>query len=179
MQLVSDLFSGLSLKAAVAVVAGGLMGLFDMAHPSVRPLAYLMLFDFALGAAHAWKCGLFGWPGIKRGIGKFAVYAMALGITSVADSGLDTEILGVSPLTWSFCVYLITCEALSCLRHLTVLGGPKLPPWLFSRLEYLQKSMETPQRRREDWQLPPEPPAPEAAPEAAPEPKAKKKGAGQ
>ena len=137
-----DLSLGGALKSFVALVLWVVLAFFDLENPAHKALIYLMVLDYALGAAHAWKCNRFMQLFFWRGLSKFIVYALAIFIADLADKGMGVYLLGTS-LSSALCAYLVANEALSALCHLGEFGVP-IPPWLLAKLRFYKKNIEAP-----------------------------------
>lgn len=141
--LVANLVNGLTTAPSIKLLLGFAIALFakllGLSHSAVQALMLLMLCDYFLGAAHAWKENRLEFSKLKRGLGKFIVYGVAINITWLADEGMGTEAVGFS-LRNLLCGYLSANEALSALTHLAEFGFP-FPVWLKERLRHYRDSI--------------------------------------
>ena len=151
--LVANLVNGLTTAPSIKLLLGFAIAVFakllGLSHSAVQALMLLMLCDYFLGAAHAWKENRLEFSRLKRGLGKFIVYGAAINITWLADEGMGTEAMGFS-LRNLLCGYLSANEALSALTHLAEFGFP-FPVWLKERLRHYRDSIGAmPPRRRDN-----------------------------
>lgn len=151
--LVANLVNGLTTAPSIKLLLGFAIAVFakllGLSHSAVQALMLLMLCDYFLGAAHAWKENRLEFSKLKRGFGKFIVYGAAINITWLADEGMGTEAMGFS-LRNLLCGYLSANEALSALTHLAEFGFP-FPVWLKERLRHYRDSIGAmPPRRRDN-----------------------------
>lgn len=134
----------LRLHGALKGVGGFLLtvgsALFGLPHAPSEALLKLMVFDFALGAAHALKESEGLDPAkIARGIRKFIVYGVAINVARLLDVGTGATLFGIS---WhgAICGYLCANEALSALTHLEAFGFP-FPREVKTRLRQYRDNM--------------------------------------
>jgi len=134
------------LRAGVALVFAGvssvLSWVFDLAHPSMVFLLWLVLIDSVLGAACAWSEHRFSIKVFVRlGGTKLFAYALIFIVTHVSDKGigLDGFILNI---TVALSCYAISGEAGSALRKINKLFPGYVPIWALDRLDRLHSGFE-------------------------------------
>ena len=137
-----DLSNAAWLKALFALCFTGVVALLRLDLPNVEALMTLMVFDYALGFAHAWKENKQDPYKFARGVTKFIVYGLAINVVVQADKGMGLE-SSLFSLRNLLCGYLIANEAISALTHLSAFGVP-VPVWLFERLRKYRDNIEHP-----------------------------------
>ena len=144
-----DLAAAAWAKTACAFLFTACLRFFGLDHSPIEALMTLMVCDYILGFAHAWREKNIDVGKLRRGLGKFIGYAMALNIAWLADKGMNIPLDAAYSLRNLLCAYLAAHEAFSALTHLGAFGVP-IPVWLMDRLRSYRKSIEHPKRRRSD-----------------------------
>lgn len=142
-QYAADVSTAACAKGVFAFCLTMTMGFFGLAHPPIEALMLLMLCDYALGFAHAWQEENIDVGKMRRGLGKFVGYALALNIAWLADRGMGLPTGAVYSMRNLLCAYLVANEAISALTHLAYFGVP-VPVWLMERLRSYRSSVENP-----------------------------------
>jgi len=145
---VADLATAPCVKAVIGLCWLCIGYLFGLPNPATEALIYLMIIDYALGTAHAWKDNRQSFQSFARGVLKFIVYGVAINIANHVDVGIGPMAFGIS-FQVMLCGYLCANEALSALTHLGEFGVP-IPPWFMERLRNYRKTCENPRRRASD-----------------------------
>lgn len=120
-----------SVAAAAFAWLAGVMGGVGKVLPF---LALLLVLDYALGFARAWRSGRISAAKLRAGVWKFFFYFTAVFVVAAVDGALGTAwTLFHIPMGAFFVLYLCVNEAMSCLDHLQSFGVP-VPAWLSTRL---------------------------------------------
>lgn len=145
MQFLANIYNELitegGLKAALGLLWSFILTSAGYPETAIEALVYLLVADFILGFARAWRdCTLRG-DKIRYGAYKFVVYWAAIALFVQVDKtlthALPMEISSANLLI----AYLGVNEALSCLAHLSAFGLP-VPEHLVKRLTRYKEKLE-------------------------------------
>lgn len=147
--LYNELTTECGLKAALGLLWSFILTSAGHPETAIEALIYLLVADFILGFASAWRdCNLRG-DKIRNGAYKFVAYWAAIAIFVQADKTLINALSVEVPLTNLLIAYLGINEALSCLAHLSAFGLP-VPEHLMKRLTKYKEKLSEPERGEEE-----------------------------
>jgi len=132
---VADQFGLKAIGGTCLGVVGWLLGGFDLPFGA---LTILFCADYLLGFSRAFYERRLSLAKMRKGIGKFLLYVIAVAIAHVLDLAISTSWLQ-SPARDLMIAYLAINEFLSAADHLAALGI-RLPAWLMERLRHCRDS---------------------------------------
>ncbi|MCD8106546.1 MAG: phage holin family protein [Oscillospiraceae bacterium] len=151
MQFLANIYNELitegGLKAALGLLWSFILTSEGYPETAIEALVYLLVADFILGFALAWRdCTLRG-DKIRHGAYKFVAYWAAIALFVQVDktlaNALPMEVSSANLLI----AYLGANEALSCLAHLSAFGLP-VPEHLVKRLTRYKEKLEENEPRK-------------------------------
>jgi len=145
MQFLATLYNELitegGLKAALGLLWSFILTSAGYPETAIEALVYLLIADFILGFARAWRdCALRG-NKIRHGAYKFVAYWVAIALFVQVDKTLVSALPVEISLANLLIAYLGVNEALSCLAHLSAFGLP-VPEHLVKRLTKYKERLE-------------------------------------
>ena len=142
MDTLRELSSLAALKFGLAISMAWVLRMAGHPDSAAMLLFALILCDFLLGIAHAWKLRIFLGRYIVHNAFKFFGYWMAV-VVFVLTDGIIQKAFPILPVSLSdtFIAYLAINETLSCVSHLAYFGVP-VPEALLQRLrDYRDSSL--------------------------------------
>jgi len=137
----NELITEGGLKAALGLLWSFILTSAGYPETAIEALVYLLVADFILGFAHAWRdCTLCG-DKIRHGAYKFVTYWAAIALFVQVDKTLVNALPVEISLANLLIAYLGVNEALSCLAHLSAFGLP-VPEHLIKRLTRYKEKLE-------------------------------------
>lgn len=149
MDVISDYLGALGVHAGFKASWSFVFLVLSAALGGVGTLAVLlvtiMVLDYILGFCRAWCTCTISGKKMREGIVKFILYATGVVVVSIADASVAEtlrpllrmlEYIGVyvqNPVRSLYMCWLVSHEALSCIKHLESFGLP-VPHWLRIRL---------------------------------------------
>lgn len=153
--LYNELITEGGLKAALGLLWSFILTAAGYPETAIKALVFLLVADFILGFAHAWRdCNLRG-DKIQGGAYKFVAYWVAIAIFVQVDKTLINALPIEVSLANLLIAYLGVNEALSCLAHLSAFGLP-VPEHLVKRLMRYKNRLSEPEDLREEPTEPPD-----------------------
>jgi len=145
MQFLASIYNELTteggLKAALGLLWFFILTSAGYPETAIEALVYLLVADFILGFARAWRdCTLRG-DKIRHGAYKFVAYWAAIALFVQVDKTLVNALPVEVSLANLLIAYLGVNEALSCLAHLSAFGLP-VPEHLVKRLTRYKEKLE-------------------------------------
>jgi len=145
MQFLTTLYNELitegGLKTALGLLWSFILTSAGYPETAIEALVYLLVADFILGFARAWRdCALCG-DKTRHGAYKFVAYWGAIALFVQVDKTLVNALPVEISLANLLIAYLGVNEALSCLAHLSAFGLP-VPEHLVKRLTKYKERLE-------------------------------------
>jgi len=143
----NELITEGGLKAALGLLWSFILTSAGYPETAIEALIYLLVADFILGFARAWRdCTLRG-DKIRHGAYKFVTYWAAIALFVQVDKTIVNALPAEISLANLLIAYLGVNEAISCLAHLSAFGLP-VPEHLVKRLTKYKERLEENEPRK-------------------------------